>query len=59
MRRFGSLPRAGGVFDQPAHLMEELRIVHDAFNDEQAKRAKREQRAAGKTGGKRRARRRR
>jgi hypothetical protein len=26
-RRFGMLPRAGGTFDQPAELMEEIRIV--------------------------------
>lgn len=27
-RRFGVLPHAGGTFDQPAQLLEELRVVH-------------------------------
>jgi hypothetical protein len=27
-RRFGVLPRAGGTFDQPAGLLEEMRVVH-------------------------------
>ena len=28
LQHFGSLPRAGGSFDQPSDLMDELRFVH-------------------------------
>jgi hypothetical protein len=46
MKRFGGLPRAGGVLDQPGRLAEELRIVVDAFEDEAARIRKRKQQAA-------------
>ena len=33
--RFRTLPRVGGTFDQPAQLMEELRVVADIVAHEQ------------------------
>lgn len=29
--RFNALPRAGGTADQPAGIMQDLRIVHSAY----------------------------
>ena len=44
-RRFGSLPHAGGTFDQPAHLLEGMRVVHAVV----AERDEREQKKMAKS----------
>ena len=47
LRSFGVLPRAGGSFDQPAGLIEEMRYVDSVVRKaERAEQEKREQEAA-------------
>lgn len=50
--RFGVLPYAGGTFEQPGWLLEEMRTVHGIYQDERAtierKRAERDKARAGR-----------
>lgn len=52
LQHFGSLPRAGGSFDQPGELMDELRFVagkvEAARERERDKQKKKAERAAGR-----------
>lgn len=41
---FGALPRAGGAFDQPAELLDEMRYVASVVNKSRRRRAELEQR---------------
>lgn len=41
-RRFGTLPYAGGAFEQPADLLEEMRIVASIVERAEAAQRKRE-----------------
>ena len=50
--RFGHLPYAGGSFDQPARLLEEMRIVDSEYQRVIEQKQNREQRRA-KTKGRR------
>jgi hypothetical protein len=45
LQNFGSLPRAGGTFDQPAELLEEMRVVASHVNTARRKRAEEQERA--------------
>jgi hypothetical protein len=52
LQHFGSLPRAGGSFDQPSELMDELRYVagrvEAAREREREKQKKKTERSAGR-----------
>lgn len=50
LRHFGHLPRAGGTFDQPGDLMEELRYVADTVARADRAKAERERRSANRRG---------
>lgn len=41
-KRFGVLPYAGGTFDQPSDLMDEMRLIHDVLTDKEIQRLKAE-----------------
>lgn len=45
--RFETLPYAGGSFDQPGWLMDEMRLVHSEYSKEKDTVANREQRRSG------------
>lgn len=42
LRRFGQLPHAGGTFDQPAELLDEMRLVASIVEKAEAAERKRE-----------------
>lgn len=42
-RHFGALPHAGGTLDQPAWLMDGMRLIASVVSEEEAREAKREQ----------------
>jgi hypothetical protein len=48
--RFSVLPYAGGTFDQPAALMEEMRIVHAEYSRISEKQQNREMKRAQRKG---------
>lgn len=47
-RRFGVLPRAGGTFDQPDELLDDMRTVAEIVEEAERKRAENERKQAGK-----------